>query len=91
MFDKECLQALNSLRLNNDISINKSDKNSGVVMDKSDYIFKMEKFLHDTTKFEFIGPSCDYDNTAKVESKIQHRLQQLNKDVLLPPSVYEAI
>ena len=70
---KECrLQALKSLRSNNDILITKPDKGSGVVaMDKSDYILKMEKILHDTTKFELIGSSCNFDNTAKVESKIQ--------------------
>ena len=51
----------------------------------------MKKILYDNTKFELIGPSCDFDNTAKVESKIQRRLLQLNKDGLLPPSVHEAI
>ena len=52
---------------------------------------KMEKILHDTTKFELIGPSCDFDNSAKVASKIQRQLLQLKKDGLLPPSVYETI
>ena len=62
-----------------------------VVMDKSDYILKMKKFLHDTTKFELIGPSCNFHSTAKVECKIQRQLLQLKKDSLLPLSVFEAI
>ena len=60
-------------------------------MNKSDYILKMEKVLHGATKFELIGPSCGFDNTAKVESKIQHQLLQLKKNGLLLPSVYKAI
>ena len=76
----------------NNILVTKPDKGSGiVVMDKSDYILKMEKILHDTTKFELIGPFGDFDNTAKVESKIQHQLLQLKNDGILPPSVYETI
>ena len=69
---KKCLQALESLRSNSDILITKLDKGYDVVvMDKSDYILKMEKILYDTTKFELIGPSCNFNNTAKVESKIK--------------------
>ena len=37
------------------------------------------------------GPSCDFDDTVKVEFKIQRQLQQLRKDGLLSPSVYKAI
>ena len=89
---KEYLQALKSLRSNNDILITKPDKDSGVVvMDKSDYILKMEKILHDTTRFELIGTFCNFNKTAKVLSRIQRQLLQLKKDGLLPPSVYEAI
>ena len=81
-----------SLFARSDISITKPDKGSGVVvMDKSDYILKIKKILYDTTNFELIGPSCDFDNTDKVESKMQRQLQQLKKDGILPPSVLEAI
>ena len=77
---------------NNDILITKPDKGSGVVlMDKSDYILEMEKILQDTTKFELIGPSCDFDKAAKIQFKIQRQLLQLKKDSLLSPRVYEAI
>ena len=51
----------------------------------------MKKILYETTKFELIGSSCDFDNTAKVESKIQRQLLQLKKDGLQPPRVYNAI
>ena len=51
----------------------------------------MEKILHDNTKFELIGPSCDFYYKAKVEYKIEQQLLQLKKDSPLPPSVYKAI
>ena len=57
-------------------------------MDKSNDILKMEKILHDTTKFELIGPSCDFANTAKVESKIERQLLQLKKYGILPPTAH---
>ena len=77
---KECFQALKSLRSNSNIFITKLDKVSGfVVMDTSDCILKLVKILYDTTKFKLIGPSCDFDNTAEVKSKIQRQLQQLKK------------
>ena len=69
----------------------KLDKGSDVVvLDKSDYILKMEKILDNLTKFKLISPPCDFDDTVKVEFKIR-QLQQLRKDGLLPPSVYKAI
>ena len=52
---------------------------------------KMKKILYNITKFELIVPSCDFDHTAKVESKVQRQLQQLKKDGLLPPSIYKVI
>ena len=89
---KECLQVLESLHSNSDMLITKPDKGFGVVvMDKSDYILKVEKILYDTTKFELIGPSCDFDDIAKAESKIQRQLLRLKKRGLLPSSVYKAI
>ena len=71
LFGEECLQALKSLRSNIDILITKSDKDSGVVViDKSDYILKMEKILHDTIKFKLIDQSCDYKNKRKIKKNL---------------------
>ena len=47
----------------------------------------MKKILYDTTKFEMIGQSFGFDNTSKVESKIQRQLLQLKKDGLQPLNV----
>ena len=89
---KECIQATRSLRCNENIHITKPDKGSGVViMNKIDYISKMDFILQDNSKFENLGPSSEFDNTAKIEAHIQRRLLQLKKEGLLPSNIYSRI
>ena len=89
---KECIHAIKSLRSNESILITKPDKGSGVViLDKSDYVSKMNCILQDKSKFENLGPANEFDNTAKTEGKIQKRLLQLKKDDLLPAKIYNSI
>ena len=69
---KECIQASRSLRCNENIHVTKPDKGSGVViMNKSDYTSKMDFIWQDNSKFENLGPSSEFDNTAKIEAYIQ--------------------
>jgi len=59
---KECFVAIKSLRNNNNIIITKADKSSAlVILDKSDYIAKMNVNL-DNSKFCKIGPVETIDN-----------------------------
>ena len=89
---KECIQATRSLRCNENIHIIKPDKGSGVViMNKIDYISKMDFILQDNSKFENLGPSSEFDNTVKIEAHIQRRLLQLKKEGLLPSKIYSRI
>ena len=89
---KECIQATRSLRCNENIHVTTPDKDSGVViMNKSDYISKMDFILQDNSKFENLGPSSEFDNTAKIEAHIQRRLLQLKKEGLLPSDIYRRI
>ena len=76
--NKECFRAINSLRKNDDIIITKPDKGSGVVLlNKSDYVDKMNKILDDQSKFKTLGPVSSNDNTASIESRLQKRLLDL--------------
>ena len=50
----------------------------------SDYISKMDFVLQDNSKFENLGPSSEFHNTAKIEASVQRRLLQLKKEGLLP-------
>ena len=71
---KECIQATRSLKCNENIHVTKPDKGSGVViMNKSDYISKMDFILQENSKFENLDPSSEFDNTAKIEAHIQRR------------------
>ena len=89
---KECVQATRSLGCNENIHITKPDKGSGVViMNKIDYISKMDFILQDNSKFENLGPSSEFDNTVKIEAHIQRRLLQLKKEDLLPSKIYSRI
>ena len=68
---KECFSAINKLRRSDDIIITKPDKVSGVViLNKNDYIKKMDTILLDETKFERIRPTSTCDNTTGIESRL---------------------
>ena len=72
---KDCIQATRSLRCNENIHATKPDKGSEVViMNKSDYISKMNSILQDNSKFENLGPSSEFDNIAKIEPHCERRL-----------------
>ena len=91
-FDSDCLQAIKSLRSNKYILITKPDKGFGVViLNRSEYDKKMVAILSDVTKFEYLGPVNEFDNTAQNETKLQRGLLQLVKSDDLPKTVYEVI
>ena len=68
------------------------DKVAGVViLNKHDYISKMDTLLYDASKFENLGPAGQNDNRAKIESQMQRRLLEQKEKNLIPARVYEAI
>ena len=90
--DNSCLQAIKSLRSNKAILITKADKGSGVViLNKSDYVNKMECILSDISKFKFLGPVSKFDKNGKNEAKLQRHLLKLVKADELPQNVYQFI
>ena len=89
---RKCLSAIKSQRSNSNILIAKPDKGSGVVMlNKTDYIKKMNSIIEDETKFLTLGTSSEKDYTLKIESWIQRRLLLLLKDELLPANLYNLV
>ena len=89
---KECFRAINRLRKNDHIIVTKPDKGSGVVLlNKSDYVDKMNKILDDQSKFRRLGPVSSNDNTAIIESRLQKRLLDLVKADLMPKWIHDAI
>ena len=61
---RECISAIESQRSNSNILSTKPDKGSGVViLNKTDYIKKMNSILEDERKFLTLGPLSEKDNT----------------------------
>ena len=78
--------------MNEDIIITKPNKGSGIViLNKNEYNDKMMTILNDANKFLDFGPVTSNDNTAKIETQIQRRLLQLNKEELISNTEYKAI
>ena len=89
---KECFQAYKSIRNNKEIVISKPDKGSGIViLNKSDYLSKMDLVISDKSKFLKIGPSARFDFTDRIERAICRRLRSLNKDGFISDEVHDAI
>ena len=89
---KECFAVMNKLCKNIDIVITKPDKGSGVViLNKCDYIIKMENILANTAKIDRVGPASSCDDTSGMESRLQKGLLELFRADFLPETVYRLI
>ena len=92
LMHRKCFKAIKSLRLNNDFIIIKPDKESGVViLNKTDYLTKMNFILNDFSKFQNIGPVNDNDNIGKMEGKLRKWLLKLHKNGYFMESEYNEI
>ena len=82
---KECFCAINRLQKSDVIIIIKPDKDSGVaLLNKSNYVDKLNEILDDQSKFKRLGPVSSNDNTASIESRLQKQLLDLVKADLMP-------
>ena len=89
---KECFRAINRLRKNDDIIITKPDNSCGVVLlNKNDYVNKMNEILHDQSKFKRLRSVSSNDNTASIESRLKKQLLGVIKADLMPKWIYDAI
>ena len=69
---REELNVYKELKSNADIVISRPDKGNGVViLNKQDYLRKMDKILSDQTKFEHIGNADANDRTVQQERALQ--------------------
>ena len=66
------------LKKGDSMIISKPDKGNGcVVLDKTDYINKMQEIIDDKTKFTLLGPANNFDNINKVQDEIVKILKNL--------------
>ena len=91
-FHSEHFRALRSLRSNKDIVIVKADKGGAcVILDKHDYVLKMEAILNDNSKFTKLGPAENHDHTVKIEKDFQKFLKDLKDKNLLSKEIVDYI
>ena len=62
-----------------------------MILNKTDYLTKMNSILNDSSKFQNIGPVNNNDNTAKLEGKLQKWLLKPHKDGYLTELEYNEI
>ena len=81
ILNRKHLDSLKELWKNKDIIISRPDKGAGIVlMNKADYITKMEDILSDTRKFIVDNKA---DNTAHMENQLTDCLKRLKKDNII--------
>ena len=82
-FRKEDYNLLKQLSLKSDLIITKPDKGKGtVILNKQDYITKMNTILSDRSKFEYIG-SPAFQPIFRTEDKINRFLKSLkDRDII---------
>ena len=77
--------------MNNDIVLTRPDKGTGVViLNRADYVSKMDAILEDTNKFLKLG-DLSFDDTQKIKNKLQKRFLELFRSKLISKEVYEFI
>ena len=82
--------ALKELKTNRSIILSKPDKGSGIViLNKSDYVSKVESCLSDRTKFQSL--STNKDETDKVEKQLTYCLKQLLTEGYISGTTYEEL
>ena len=80
----EMSAVIRDIKNNEKIVLAKPDKGSGiVVLDKTDYLGKMNLIIDDKSKFLKLGPVSDFDNLSKIEKDIIDLLKRLvsNKEI----------
>ena len=88
---REDFHVLKLLSKNEDIVICRPDKGKGIVLlNKTEYIQKMDQILSDTSKFTFIGPP-DCRMIFKAEDKINRTLKQLKDNSTISDEVYNKL
>ena len=87
LLKKEHLDALKELQANNQVLISKPDKGAGIVlMDKADYIDKMNAILSDGNKF--LKMPKEKDKTAIIEKAVSKVLRSMKQTGYIDASMF---
>lgn len=87
---KQHRDALHILKKDNTLIMSKPDKGGGLVlMDKADYIDKMNSILNDTTKFQKLNDVKDIN--MKTEKMLTNSLKELKNKEIITPSIHDSL
>ena len=87
---KDHKEALDNLRKNQDILICKPDKGTGIVLlDKDDYVTKMNTILNDETKFRKM-PN-EKDRTPTIEKSLSKVLSRIKQNGFIDSTTFERV
>ena len=89
---REHLTAIGQLKRNKHVIITRPDKGNGVVLlDREDYVRKMNVILQDKSKFELLGNADELDRTVQQERALQAFLLRAKNKGDIREDVYERI
>ena len=84
-------ESAKQLKMNNDVVITRPDKSAGVViLNKADYLSKMDAILGDPDKFLKLG-DLSFDDTHRIENKLQKLFLELLKSKSISKEINEFI
>lgn len=90
ILSKKHKDSVKELLNNTDLLLSRPDKGAGwVIMEKSNYIEKLETILADPAKFQCIPH--ERDQTAQIESRMVQLLKSLKNRNLLPQTLYNQL
>ena len=90
LWQKVHFESAKQFKMNTDIVLIKPDKGAGVViLNRTDYVNKMDAILEDTNKFLKLG-DLYFDDTQKLENKLQKRFELFRRK-FIPKEVYAFI
>ena len=85
-------KVISNLKKDDSVIILKPDKSKGcVVLDKTDYINKMQQIIGDKTKFTLLRPANKFDNINKVYNEIVKILKSLLYTKEISEDVYNLV
>lgn len=88
-FSKKDLDIIKKLSKNEEIVVTRPDKGKGtVILNRDEYIDKVENVLSDETKFRKVG-NPDYSTIFRVEDRINRFLKYLKDNDIISKDTYE--
>ena len=89
---KEIKEVVMKVKNNTDLIFSKPDKGTGIVlMDKVQYLNKMQDIISDSSKFKLLGLTCKLSYIQKTEKKIIDLLKEWVKNNEITQNILDLV